>query len=106
LVGLDWLKQVVNRVGFECAERVLVEGRGEDDEGLSAESREQFEAVHARHLDIEEEHIDLLRAKIVEGCDCDRGVGCSTDYLNFRKGREQALQTFERQGFIVDEEGA
>ena len=58
LFGLDGLEQVVDGIGFEGAEGVLVVGGGEDDEGLSGEMREEFEAVHAGHLDVEEEHVD------------------------------------------------
>ena len=58
LIGFNGFEQVVDGVGFEGAQRVLVVGGGEDDEGLDVEAGEQFETVEARHLDVEEEHID------------------------------------------------
>ena len=106
LLGLNRLEQVVDGVGFEGAKSVLIVGCREDDEGLSSEAGEQFEAVHTRHLDIEEEQVNLGRLRIVEGCDRRRGIGRSANDLNFRKGDEQTPQTFESQGLVVDEEGA
>ena len=105
LFGLDGLEQVIDGVGFEGAQGMLIVGRGEDYEGLDGQTREEFEAVDARHLDVEEEHVD----RCVE--DVERRDGCSgirrgADDLELREMREQSPQAFDGEGFVVDKVGA
>ena len=53
------LHQVVDRVGLEGLQRVLVEG-GHEDDGAGvrrADMLEHAEAVQARHLDVEEHEL-------------------------------------------------
>ncbi len=60
-----WLKrfeQVIERVGFKCADGVFVESGGEDDErqSLAGKFLQQLEAIHFRHLHVEENKVGLL----------------------------------------------
>ncbi len=53
------LQQIVDRVDFECLQRVLIV-RGDEDHGdVAADEIEHLEAVELRHLDVEEQQIRL-----------------------------------------------
>jgi hypothetical protein len=105
LFRLDGLEQVVDGIGFEGAEGVLIVCRGEDDEGLGGEAREEFEAVDAGHLDVDEEDVDSWFGGVEDG-DGFGGVGGSAGDVDLRELGEEALEAFEGEGFVVDEVGA
>ena len=53
----DGLQHVVDRVHVEGADRVLVEGRHEDDGHVAAEQLQHLEAVELGHLHVEEQQV-------------------------------------------------
>jgi DNA-binding LacI/PurR family transcriptional regulator len=53
----DGLQQVVDRIHAEGVQSIAVIGGGEDDQGLRVDVREHLETGHARHFDVEEEHV-------------------------------------------------
>src|SRR5262249_35285301 len=50
-------EQVVNRIHFESLERISVVRSGEDDPRLFRQSLDQVETGHARHFNVEKEHV-------------------------------------------------
>jgi hypothetical protein len=57
---LDGLEEIVNRIHLECVQREAVVRRREYHHGLSSELLENVESGHSRHLDVEEDRIDLV----------------------------------------------
>src|SRR5688500_16351208 len=66
--GSNRLQQIVNRIDLECLECVLIERGCKDDQGLRfAKLLQQFEAGHAWHLDIQEQHIGTECSDVCQG---------------------------------------
>ena len=88
---------------FERLECVLVEGRDEDDgrEVLGFDPGQDFEAVHARHLDIEKEQVGALAPDEAEGFGA---VLTLADDLHLRVGGEQFSNRLPRQRLVVDDQ--
>src|SRR5437868_1592029 len=53
------LKQVIDRVYFECAQGMLVVGGGEDDRHVGPDQLQHFKAVELWHLDIQKKHVGI-----------------------------------------------
>jgi hypothetical protein len=60
--GLEGFEQVVERMGFKCADGVLIVGCGEDHQRkmLAGNFFQELKAVHLGHLDIEEEKVGRI----------------------------------------------
>jgi hypothetical protein len=65
--GLDGLEEIVEGVGGEGLQGVLVVGGDEDDVGAGGQVFEDLEAVHAGHLDIEEECVGAEGLDLFDG---------------------------------------
>jgi hypothetical protein len=59
-LALDRLQQIVDRRRLERLERVDVVGGDEHDQRARRQTLQQFEPVHAGHVDVEEEHLDVV----------------------------------------------
>ena len=58
----DRLEQIVDRMQFECGQRVIVVGRGEDHPGSIRQAQQmarRLETVHLGHANVEQNHIGL-----------------------------------------------
>jgi hypothetical protein len=82
-----WNREVVQRVGVESAQRVLVVGRGEDHEGHGVERGEQIEPRLSRHLHVEEQEV---RLHLLERLASLRRVRGLADDLDFRVPAQEA----------------
>jgi hypothetical protein len=99
-LGLDGLEQVVDGIYAEGLERVLVVCGSEDDDGLGGQAGEDFEAVEARHLDIEEAEVGGM---VGESGDGFFGFGGCTEDFNAAGCGEESAESIEGEGFVVDE---
>src|ERR1051325_739649 len=95
------LEQVVERLHFERAQRVLVMRRDEDDGRRAIEQREHFEAVELRHLDVDEEDIGIVLRHGANGFESVRAFG---DDLEFFVGSEVLAQHVARERLVVDDD--
>ena len=102
LVG-ERLEQVVERVNFEGAQRVLVVRGDEDDDRRAVEQLQHFEAVELRHLDVEQEEVGIVLGDCLHRFESVRALG--DDLAVLIRGQEFAQQLARRQ-FVVDDYGA
>ncbi|MNM28565.1 hypothetical protein D3C81_390810 [compost metagenome] len=93
-------QQVIERMAFEGLQGVLVVGRDEDQARLCAYQFRHFEAVQARHLDVEEHQ---LRLQFRDGLDGLEAVGAFGHDLDIVVARQIFAQHAARQQFIVDD---
>ena len=75
-LAVERLEQVVERVDVEGAQRVVIEGRDEDDErhARGADGLDDFESAGARHLDVEKHQVRLQPADRVDGVGARRAL--------------------------------
>src|SRR5262245_3272154 len=102
-LALDGLQQIVDRRGLEGLQRVVVEGGDEHDERARGEPLQQLEAGHIRHVDVEEERLDVTGRNLDQRRLGGRRAADDVDAT----GRLQALDhLLERTGLVVDNVGA
>ena len=102
---VERLEEEVERVNLERADRVRVV-RGHEDDGrhvVAVEVLDDVEAVHARHLDVEEDEVGLLALDHLDGA---RAVGAGADDFDVGLLGEQGGDAVTRQLLVVDDEGA
>ena len=80
----------------------MVVRSGEDDDGLRGQAGEDFEAVEARHLDVEEADVGRMCG---EGRDGVFGRGGSAGDFDAAGAVEETAETLEGEGFVVDQIG-
>ncbi len=102
---VEGLQQVIHRVDVEGAQRVLVVGRGEDHRArsLRAELRQRGEAIHLRHLHIEEKEI---RREAAHRFHRRAAIGAAGHHLHVRRIRQQRVQPAARQLLVGGDDGA
>src|SRR6185312_14347711 len=102
---LDRLEYVVQRHRVERLQCVFGEGGGEYHQWQTVRRQfvQQFEAVHAGHLDVQEQQV---RAQHAHGLHRFRGVAALADDLNFGVRGQCLTQRQARQHFVVDQYGA
>ena len=64
MLSFNRFQKVINRIHFECTQRILVEGGGKYDGRLARQLREQFESIHAGHLNIEKNRVDRILRQV------------------------------------------
>src|SRR5437762_2692323 len=100
----EWLQQVVHRADLEGADRVLVVGGGEHDVPRRlAERLQHLEAVHPRHLDVEEDEVRALLLDQPEGL---HAVGRLPEEAHVVQAGQETDQAVARQLLVVDDHGA
>jgi hypothetical protein len=98
------LEQVVQSVGFEGLDGMLVVGGDEDDERDGrCQAADDTEAVQAGHLDVEE---DQVWVETLDGVECGLSVLGFADDLDVGFVGEEGADAFATEGFVVDEERA
>jgi len=99
------LEQVVERVHLERADRVLVEGRDEDDRRHPRRPArvDHREPVHPRHLHVEEEQVDVLALEHRERL---RPVAALRHELGVRLRADEALEAAPRERLVVGDRDA
>ena len=104
-LAVERLQQVVERPDLERPQRVLIVGGDEDDErhALGADRLDHLEAVHLRHLHVEEHQV---RRVIQDGGDGLLAVAALADDLDVRLGAKQARQPLARERFVVDDQAS
>ena len=101
--GFERFEEVVERVEFEGADGVGVEGGDEDDDGrFLLEFAEDGEAGHLGHLDVEEENVGEALA---EGGESGAAVGALAEDLNVGLGGEEGADALAGERFVVDDQG-
>ena len=103
---VHWLQEIVDGVDRERVNRVLVEGRDEDElrQRLRLhESPGDFEPVQPRHLHVEEEQVRLQFAAEAQRL---HAVGRLRDDLDAAGLAEEEAQLLPRQLFIIHHERA
>src|SRR5690349_195695 len=98
---LEWLEQVIERVGFEGANRMFVEGGGDNDQrqALTWKFLEQVKAVHFGHLHVQEEQIGAVT---LDGAERFGAAGAFSDKLQARYFLSQQPNALTRQRFVID----
>src|SRR6516162_8884060 len=94
------LEQVVDRVGLESLERVLIISGSENNPRLRRQLCEQLEAVHLRHLDVKKQHVHRSTAQKSESR---FRVGTLPYDLNPSCGLQQMRETFERKSLVINQ---
>ena len=77
LVALHRLQQITDRATLEGGNRVLIEGSAEDDGGRVLSLPDVtggFDAIHARHADIQQHHVGLEKPVLFERLSAVRGL--------------------------------
>ena len=101
----EGLQQVVERVGLEGLDRVLVVGR--DEHGHRHQFRldlaQHAEAVQHRHLDVEEHQVRRLGVNQVEGL---AAVAGDADHLDVGLPLQKLQQPAPGGAFVIDDERA
>ena len=102
-LAVERFEQVVERADLECAQRVLIVGGDEDDQrhALAADRFDHFEAVHLRHLNIEEDEIRLV---IDDGGHGFFSVAALRDDLDIAFTGQQRGKSLPREWFIVHDQ--
>ena len=104
---IDRLQQIVDRVDLERLDRVLIEGRDEDDVRRRAAAVEHparhLEAGQPRHLHVEKHDIGLQPLDRRQRLDAVAGLADDLDAADLP---EQVAQLVARQLLVVDEHGA
>ena len=102
-LAVERLEQVVERADLERAQRVLIVGGHEDHErhALAADGFDHLEAVHLRHLHVEEHEIRLV---IDDRRDGFFAVAALADDLDVRLARQQPGQPLPRERLIVHDQ--
>src|SRR5262249_48127398 len=100
----DGLYQVVERFGFECANRELIEGGKKYHLGhsLYSSTADHFKAVYTRHLNVEEDHVGRGN---VQSCEHLRSVATFSGDGKLRKRRQQLSHTPARGRFVIGDQG-
>jgi len=111
--GIDRLQQVVDRVHLEAFDRVLIVRGDEDDfrgrrarpgpDLLAEDLARDLEAVHAGHLDVQEDHV---RREILDQADRLDTVRRLPDHVDAAHLRQEEAQLLARQLLIVDDQGS
>jgi pimeloyl-ACP methyl ester carboxylesterase len=103
------LEEIVERVELEGLDGMLVV-RGDEDHGRRVleirEMAREFEPVHARHADVEEQHLRAARRQPLEGFDA---VACLTHYRARQFGGDilqELAQPLARGRLVVGDEDA
>ena len=102
---IERLEQEVERVDLERANRVSVVRRDEDDrrQARRIEILDDLEAVHARHLHVEEDEVGLRALDRLDGA---RSVGADGDDLDVGLHLEERLDAVASKLFVVHDHGA
>ncbi len=102
---LKRFQQVIDGVGVEGFERVLVVGGDEDDSGKmqGRDGFEDAEAIGAGHLHVEK---DEIGAVLGDGADGGGAVSAIGDDVEAAIGRQQREYPPARQGFVVHDQSA
>jgi hypothetical protein len=97
----DGLHEVVERFGFECAKGELIVGRKKHHlrHPLYGSAANHFEAVYARHLNVEEDHVGRQRVQRRERL---RAVAAFPGDGKLRKRRQQLSHAPARGGLVID----
>jgi hypothetical protein len=92
-------------MNLEGAQRVRIVRRDENDRRqlCAFEIVHDLEAVHARHLDVEEDEIGLGPVDHLDGA---RAVGADADDFNVGLQLEQCLKAIARELLIVNDHGS
>jgi hypothetical protein len=105
LSGFNGLQQIVNRVHFKSAQGVFVVSRSEDNQRLMFEASEQFKAVEAGHLNVEEK-----RVYVIGGCLQTRErvlrIAFVPDDFDARVIAQQARKPRERELLVINQKEA
>jgi hypothetical protein len=88
------------------AQCIFVVRRGEYDERLLGESRQQFKSGHPRHLDIEKQHVDGSPPGSGEKTERLGGIGGAAGDFYFIVARQQACEPLQGQRLVIHEIGA
>ena len=104
-LAVDGFKDVVHRVGGERLDGVVVVGGDEHDRGhpVDADAAHDFQAVEARHLDVEEHQV---RRHGGDRGHRVRAVTAFADDGQLAIGGQQRPQSSARQWFVIDDEDA
>ena len=104
-IAAERLEQVIERVHFERAQRVLVVGGDEDDRRhpLGADRVDHAEAVDAGHLDVEE---DEVRRLVLDGRDRLRAVAALADDFDVLFLLQQRQHALARDRLVVNDQGS
>src|SRR5690606_16692936 len=104
LVLVDRLHQVVDRVGLERPDCVLLVGRDEHEQRRLDlhHALDHRKPVEAGHLDVEEHEVGLLGLDRADGL---AAVGARADDLDVGIGLEPQLQALDGKFLVVDEQG-
>ena len=99
---VERFQQIIERVHFEGADRVVFISGGEDDQRAQLrQCFKHFKAIEFGHLDVEEQDI---RACLRQHGDRLRAVGAFTDDFTFLLQREQPADASPRQPLIVHDQ--
>ena len=101
-LGLDRLQEIVDRIHREGIDRVFVIRGGEDDERIAVEALQQIESGQPGHLDVQEQHIDVVRAKKRHRR---FRIRRAAHDLDARGCLKQTHQPLHRQPLVVDDVG-
>src|SRR5580704_9517113 len=102
------LQEIPERPGLERRKDVvLVAVGGEHDHPRLGIARpdlaERFDAVHHRHLDVEEDHVGMGPACLLDGLDA---VGCSSHHLDVGLELEHGAETVPDHRMVIGDENA
>ena len=82
---------------------MLIVGRGEDDREASRQALRQLEPGHPRHVDVEKDHVGSEVAERGQGLG---GIAGPADNLDPPRGAQESGEPRDREGLVVDQEGA
>ena len=104
-IGSEGLEEVVDGVGVEGADRVVIVGGDEDGDGHLFDSNgfEDLETVHLRHLNIEEDEVGI---ELLNGVHGGFAVAALADDADVAIALEQAQQSRTREGFVIHDQRA
>ena len=102
----DRLQQVTHRLGLEGLDGVLVIGGREHDGGPAfpaGQLARDLQAVHARHADVEEDHVRLQRVAELQGL---LPVARFPDHTEALEVAHQLAQAAAGRGLVIDDQDA
>jgi hypothetical protein len=103
----DRLQQVIDRIRFECLDRILVVGGHEDDvrmrRAAAIQVLEKLEAVEPGHPDVQEHDIGRqLRHRV----DCARSIRRFADHLDIGLASQHQPDAFAREILVINNQGS
>jgi hypothetical protein len=101
---LDGLQEIVQGMDAESLEGILIKGGDENHQRhfIFAQFLQHFEAIHHRHLNIQEHEIG---AKGLDGLHSFPAVAAFPDYVHIRLIRQKGAHTLDAQGLVVHNKG-